>query len=98
MNPLASKNSQTAEAPPASDSIGKRMGLGLLPVAPNSRRRFLRRLSLGAALFTVPRAFAEQLARKTLWVEAGPFYPPNLPLDTHNDRILADDSITPPVR
>ncbi len=62
-----------------------------------SRRSFLRRLSLGAALFTVRGAFAEELARKTAWVEEGPFYPPKLPLDTDNDLLIVNDSITPAV-
>jgi protocatechuate 3,4-dioxygenase beta subunit len=62
-----------------------------------SRRNFLRQVSLGAALFTVRGAFAEQLARKTVSVEEGPFYPPKLPLDTDNDLIIVNDSITPAV-
>jgi protocatechuate 3,4-dioxygenase, beta subunit len=62
-----------------------------------SRRSFIRRLSLGAALFTVPGAFAEELARKTAWVTEGPFYPPKLPLDTDNDLIIVNDSVTPAV-
>ena len=64
---------------------------------PASRRSFLRRLTLGAALFTVPGAFAEELARKTAWVEEGPFYPPKLPLDTDNDLLIVNDSINPAV-
>ena len=60
-----------------------------------SRRRFIRQLGLGAALFTVRGAFAEQLARPTAWVEEGPFYPPKLPLDTDNDLIIVNDAITP---
>jgi protocatechuate 3,4-dioxygenase beta subunit len=66
-----------------------------------SRRTFLSRLALGAAAFTVPGAFAEELARKTItktaWVEEGPFYPPKLPLDTDNDLIIVNDSVTPAV-
>ena len=62
-----------------------------------SRRDFLRRLSLGAALFTVPGAFADELTRKTAWVEEGPFYPPKLPLDTDNDLLIVNDSITPAI-
>ncbi len=62
-----------------------------------SRRGFFHRLSLGALLFTVPGAFAEELTRKTAWVEEGPFYPPNLPLDTDNDLIIVNDSLTPAV-
>ncbi len=63
----------------------------------SSRRRFIRQLSFGAALFSVPGLFAEELARKTPWVEEGPFYPPRLPLDTDNDLIIVNDSITPAV-
>ena len=68
-------------------------------VVPASRRRFLGQLGMGAALFTVRGAFAEELARKakTPWVEEGPFYPPKLPLDTDNDLIIVNDSITPAV-
>src|SRR6185436_10711439 len=66
-----------------------------------SRRRFLWRAGLGAALFTVPGAFAEELTRKTptrtAAVEEGPFYPPKLPLDTDNDLIIVNDSITPAI-
>jgi protocatechuate 3,4-dioxygenase beta subunit len=62
-----------------------------------SRRAFLRQLSLGAAFFTVRGAFAEELSRKTAFVEEGPFYPPKLPLDTDNDLIIVNDSITPAV-
>src|SRR5712692_7578847 len=62
-----------------------------------SRRGFLSQFTLGAALFTVPGAFAEELTRKTAWVEEGPFYPPKLPLDTDNDLIIVNDSITPAV-
>src|SRR5215471_14709419 len=63
----------------------------------NSRREFLGKLGLTSAFFTVPGLFAEQLMRKTPWVEEGPFYPPNLPLDTDNDLIIVNDSITPAV-
>lgn len=62
-----------------------------------SRRGFLRQVGLGAALFTVRGAFAEELSRKTAFVEEGPFYPPKLPLDTDNDLIIVNDSITPAV-
>jgi protocatechuate 3,4-dioxygenase beta subunit len=69
--------------------------------AASARRHFLRQLSLGAALFTVPGAFAEELARnpttRTAWVGEGPFYPPKLPLDTDNDLIIVNDSITPAI-
>src|SRR6266566_6703603 len=61
-----------------------------------NRRHFLRRLSLGAALFTVPGAFAEELVRTPRQTE-GPFYPDHLPLDTDNDLIIVNDGITPAV-
>lgn len=66
-----------------------------------SRRSFLRNLGLGATLFTVRGAFAEEIARSaavtTAAVTEGPFYPPKLPLDTDNDLIIVNDSITPAV-
>ncbi len=67
-----------------------------------SRRNFLRQCSWAAALFIVPGAFAEELARKptlakTTAVEEGPFYPPQLPLDTDNDLIIVNDAITPAI-
>jgi protocatechuate 3,4-dioxygenase beta subunit len=61
-----------------------------------SRRRFLSRLSLGAAFFAVPGAFAEQLTR-TPGQGEGPFYPDHLPLDTDNDLIVVNDALTPAV-
>src|SRR6266705_1571840 len=61
-----------------------------------NRRRFLRGLGLGAALFTVPGAFAEELVRTPRQTE-GPFYPDHLPLDTDNDLIIINDSLTPAV-
>src|SRR3974377_1200459 len=74
-----------------------RNGLGEWPRAHPSRRDFIRQLSYAAALFSVPGLFAEQLARKTPWVEEGPFYPPQLPLDTDNDLLIVNDSLTPSV-
>ncbi len=63
-----------------------------------SRRRFVRQASLAAGLFTVRGLFAEELMRRTAFVEEGPFYPYNkLPLDTDNDLIIVNDSITPAV-
>ena len=63
---------------------------------PSSRRAFLSTLSLGAAAFTARGAFAEELARTPRLTE-GPFYPPKLPLDTDNDLLVINDSITPAV-
>jgi protocatechuate 3,4-dioxygenase beta subunit len=66
------------------------------------RRRFLRGLALGTAactvpaFFNVPGLFAEELTRTPRQTE-GPFYPDRLPLDTDNDLIIINDSITPAV-
>jgi protocatechuate 3,4-dioxygenase, beta subunit len=59
-----------------------------------NRRLFLG--AFGAALFTTPGLFADQLAR-TPDREEGPFYPDKLPLDTDNDLIVINNSITPAV-
>ncbi len=61
-----------------------------------NRRRFIKNLSLGAAVFTVPGLLAEQLALTPRQTE-GPFYPDHLPLDTDNDLIIVNDSLTPAV-
>jgi protocatechuate 3,4-dioxygenase beta subunit len=61
-----------------------------------ARRRFLRNMALGAAAFTVPGLFAEELVRTPRQTE-GPFYPDHLPLDTDNDLIIVNDGITPAV-
>ena len=63
---------------------------------PEDRRRFLTRLTLASALFAAPGAFAEALTRTPQQTE-GPFYPDKLPLDTDNDLILLNDSLTPAV-
>jgi protocatechuate 3,4-dioxygenase, beta subunit len=63
-------------------------------LATSGRRQFLRNLSLTAAFFTVPGAFAEQLILTPRQTE-GPFYPDHLPLDTDNDLIVVNDSLTP---
>ena len=61
-----------------------------------NRRHFLRSLSVGAALFAVPGAFADELIRTPRQTE-GPFYPDHLPLDTDNDLIIVNDGVTPAV-
>jgi len=62
-----------------------------------NRRHFLGgslALGLGAAAFSTARgAFAEELTRTPRLTE-GPFYPPKLPLDTDNDLLIINDSIT----
>lgn len=61
-----------------------------------NRRRFIRNISFGAALFTVPGFFAEELIRTPAQTE-GPFYPDHLPLDTDNDLLVINNGITPAV-
>src|SRR5205807_961682 len=71
----------------------------LLPTATgpfHDSRSFLKRLSASSILFAVPGAFADELMRTPRQTE-GPFYPDKLPLDTDNDLILINDSITPAV-
>src|SRR3954465_9297908 len=66
------------------------------PDGPRSRRLFLGTMALGAAAFTTPGLFAEELVRTPPQTE-GPFYPNKLPLDTDNDLLIVNDSITPGV-
>jgi protocatechuate 3,4-dioxygenase, beta subunit len=62
-----------------------------------SRRCLLRGgLALGALAFTTPGVFAEELSRTPRLTE-GPFYPDRLPLDTDNDLLIVNNSITPAV-
>jgi protocatechuate 3,4-dioxygenase beta subunit len=58
------------------------------------RRLFL--TAAGTALFTTRGLFAEELTRTPAQTE-GPFYPNKLPLDTDNDLLVVNDSITPAV-
>jgi protocatechuate 3,4-dioxygenase, beta subunit len=60
------------------------------------RREFLGWLAAGSAYFTTPGLFAEELVRTAPQTE-GPFYPDKLPLDTDNDLLILNDSITPAV-
>ncbi len=64
-----------------------------LPRLISPRRRFLVQMSIGAAAFSAPGALAAlvQTPRQT----EGPFYPDHLPLDTDNDLIVLNDSLTP---
>jgi len=63
---------------------------------PQNRRAFVRSFVLGAAAFTSPGVFAQALTPTTRTGE-GPFYPDKLPLDTDNDLLILNDSITPAV-
>jgi protocatechuate 3,4-dioxygenase, beta subunit len=62
----------------------------------SSRRSFLSTCALGAAAFTVPGAFADELVRTPAQTE-GPFYPNRLPLDTDNDLLIINDETTPAI-
>ena len=57
------------------------------------RRLFLSSLAWSAAALAVPGAFAEELTRTPAQTE-GPFYPDKLPLDTDNDLLIVNDTIT----
>src|SRR5262249_33165279 len=62
-----------------------------------TRRGLLRGgLALGAAAFFAPGACPEELARTPRLTE-GPFSPDRLPLDTDNDLLIVNDSLTPAV-
>jgi protocatechuate 3,4-dioxygenase beta subunit len=61
-----------------------------------SRRSFLGGVTVGAALWATPGAFAEELTKTPAQTE-GPFYPDKLPLDTDNDLIVINDALTPAV-
>lgn len=61
-----------------------------------TRRRMLGGLAAGAAFFTTTGAFAEALTQTPRQTE-GPFYPDKLPLDTDNDLLIINDTITPGV-
>jgi protocatechuate 3,4-dioxygenase, beta subunit len=64
------------------------------------RRHFLGSLSLSAAALAVPGVFAQELENSRVRTPAqteGPFYPDRLPLDTDNDLIVVNNSLTPAV-
>lgn len=70
----------------------------MIPMSRSSRRGFLGTLTFGAAAFTTPGLFADELARVlTPRQTEGPFYPDKLPLDTDNDLLIVNDAITPAV-
>src|SRR5262249_3382987 len=61
-----------------------------------SRRNFLGAVASTAAAFATPGLFADELTRTPAQTE-GPFYPDKLPLDTDNDLLRINDTITPAV-
>ena len=68
----------------------------------SGRRGFLKQAALGGAMlagghwFHNKGAFAEELLQTPAMTE-GPFYPDKLPLDTDNDLLIINDSISPAV-
>ena len=64
--------------------------------SPFTRRHFLSGVAMGVAAFSTPGVFAEDLTRTPAQTE-GPFYPDKLPLDTDNDLLIINDTITPAV-
>ena len=65
-------------------------------VTRDHRRAFLSTMTLGAAAFATRGLFADELVRTPRQTE-GPFYPDKLPLDTDNDLLVINDTITPAV-
>jgi protocatechuate 3,4-dioxygenase beta subunit len=62
-----------------------------------TRRAFLGTAAAGVtAWWTTPGAFADALTQTPKQTE-GPFYPDKLPLDTDNDLLILNDTITPAV-
>ena len=61
-----------------------------------TRRNFLSKSLKLAPLFAAPGLMAEQLTL-TPTQTPGPFYPDRLPLDTDNDLVIINDSLTPSV-
>lgn len=62
----------------------------------SSRRQFLQAGAWSSLLLTVPGLMAEELVKTPSQTE-GPFYPDHLPLDTDNDLLVLNDSLTPAV-
>lgn len=65
-----------------------------------SRRGFLAGMGFGTALFGIRGLMAEELAKgpaATPEMTEGPYYPDKMPLDTDNDLLIINDSITPAV-
>ena len=61
-----------------------------------NRRKLIHGSAFVAAAMTTPGLYAEELVRTAQMTE-GPFYPNKLPLDTDNDLLIINDSITPGV-
>ncbi len=61
-----------------------------------NRRDFLQSTAFASSLIWTPGLFAEQLIVTPAMTE-GPFYPDRFPLDTDNDLLILNDSLTPAV-
>ncbi len=61
-----------------------------------SRRGLISAMAGGVLMFTSAGAFADELTRTPRQTE-GPFYPDHLPLDTDNDLIVVNDSLSPAI-
>ncbi|HEV8487603.1 MAG TPA: protocatechuate 3,4-dioxygenase [Blastocatellia bacterium] len=64
-----------------------------------TRRNFLTSIAVGAVgttAFAAPGLFADELTKTPSQTE-GPFYPDKMPLDTDNDLLIINNSITPAV-
>src|SRR5947208_13872990 len=97
MEPIRRVHSPTRRDPLPFEARSRKGDPPMTPLfLPTSRRGFLRTagLTLGAAAFTTPGLFAEELTRTPRQTE-GPFYPNKLPLDTDNDLIIVNDRTTP---
>ena len=66
------------------------------PPVEQDRRSFLGQLAFGVVAFSGPVALAEALIQTPASTE-GPFYPDRLPLDTDNDLLILNDSLSPAV-
>ncbi len=64
------------------------------PLPAGSRRRLLGTAALGALFAGRRGAYADELVRTAAQTE-GPFYPDRLPLDTDNDLLIINDSLSP---
>ena len=65
-------------------------------ISRRTRRAFLGSVAFGVAAFSARGAFADELVKTPPQTE-GPFYPDKLPLDTDNDLLIINDTITPGV-
>ncbi|MDB5389536.1 MAG: intradiol ring-cleavage dioxygenase [Planctomycetaceae bacterium] len=61
-----------------------------------TRRQFLGGIAASTSALYVPGVFAEELTRTPSQTE-GPFYPDKLPLDTDNDLLIVNETITPAI-